>query len=109
MFCTKCGTELLERDKFCNECGASTGVGAARQPERLTRPMNDAKIAGVCVGFARYFGVDPTLVRVLWLVLVIWPLPCLGIIAYIVAWIVIPKDTAALPSRQFQAANGPAA
>jgi phage shock protein C len=59
--------------------------------------MYDKKIAGVCAGFARYFGVDVTLVRVLWLVLVFWPIP-IGLIAYVVAWIVMPRDPLQLPA-----------
>ncbi|HTW63959.1 MAG TPA: PspC domain-containing protein [Bryobacteraceae bacterium] len=98
MFCTRCGIELREQDKFCFNCGAATAQGAASQatwsrPEHpLTRPMSEKKIAGVCAGFARYFAVDVTLVRVVWLVLSVWPLPLFGVISYIVAWIVMPKD-----------------
>jgi len=33
-----------------------------------------------------------TLVRVLWVVLTLFPLPCFGLVSYIVAWIVMPKD-----------------
>ncbi|MGA3024505.1 MAG: PspC domain-containing protein [Bryobacteraceae bacterium] len=63
---------------------------APPRTERLTRPVDDQKIAGVCAGFARYMGVDVTLVRILWIVLVIWPIPLIGVIGYIVAWIVMP-------------------
>jgi len=50
---------------------------------------SDKKIAGVCGGFAEYFEVDPTLVRLIWLILVIC---CgIGIIAYIISWIVMPS------------------
>ena len=59
----------------------------------------------MCAGFARYFDVDVTLVRVIWLVLMVWPLPLFGVISYIVAWIVMPKDPAALPAEQMQPAN----
>jgi len=94
MFCTRCGTQLNESVKFCNECGCSTSNSTAWAPrtERLTRPMSEAKIAGVCAGFARHFGLDVTLVRIVWAVLTLWPLPLLGVIGYIVAWIVMPKD-----------------
>ncbi len=95
MFCTKCGSELREQDRFCSACGAGTARSAAppRQHEaRLSRPMSEAKIAGVCAGFARYFGIDVTLVRILWVALTVFPMPCFGLIAYIVAWIVMPKD-----------------
>ena len=93
MFCTKCGSELREQDRFCSTCGVATARGAAppRPEARLSRPMSEAKIAGVCAGFARYLGVDVTVVRIIWVVLAVCPLP-FGLIAYIVAWIVMPKD-----------------
>ena|ERR1700733_5065004 len=93
MFCTKCGTELRDHDNFCSNCGAMTAQGTSipRSVRPLSRPMSEAKIAGVCAGFARYSGLDVTLVRVLWVVLTLCP-PCPGLIAYIVAWIVMPKD-----------------
>ena len=106
MFCTKCGNELKERDRFCSACGSSTGpVSFAPPPseKRLTRPMSEAKIAGVCAGFARYWNMDVTLVRVLWVVITIFPLPCFGVVSYLVAWIVMPKDPVA--TVQVRAAN----
>ena len=105
MFCTKCGTELREQDNFCSACGAATAKGAAgqvawnRPTERLSRPMSEAKIAGVCAGFARYFALDVTLVRVLWVVLTVFPMPFFGLISYFVAWIVMPKDAVTVPMR----------
>jgi len=76
MFCTKCGSELREQDRFCSVCGAGTARGAApprQQEARLSRPMSEAKIAGVCAGFARYFGLDVTLMRILWAVITVFP------------------------------------
>jgi phage shock protein C len=70
--------------------------------------MNQAKVAGVCAGFARYFGLDVTLVRVLWVVLTVCPVPSFGLVAYIVAWIVMPKDPSTVPAR-VHVANGPIA
>ena len=52
--------------------------------------MRDKKIAGVCSGFAQYFDVDVTLMRIIWLVLIFVP-PSIGVIAYLLAWIVMPK------------------
>jgi phage shock protein C len=104
MFCTKCGIEQRDQDKFCCECGASTGRGVPPpiyRTERLSR-SRDGKIAGVCAGFARHFGLDVTLVRILWLVLSVWPVPVFGVVAYIVAWIVMPKDPEAVASTSFQ-------
>lgn len=99
MFCTKCGIELRENDKFCSQCGNLTAQGPAMaaRPDRLSRPVQEGKIAGVCAGFARYFGVDVTLVRIIWLVITLWPLPLFGVVSYIVAWIVMPKDPVVTP------------
>jgi phage shock protein C len=105
MFCTKCGIELREQDKFCNECGTATGHGGPppnHRAERLSRPVREGKIAGVCAGFARHFGLDVTLVRVLWLVLSVWPVPVFGVVAYIIAWVVMPKDPEPATSPNFQ-------
>lgn len=63
-----------------------------QQPERkLTRSMTDKMIAGVCGGIAQYLGVDATLIRLVFGILVLAGiLP--GVLAYIVAWIVMPAE-----------------
>jgi phage shock protein C len=94
MFCTQCGFELEDQDLFCAKCGKATRPGfapAAGAPARLSRPMEQKKIAGVCAGFARYFAVDVTLMRILWIALAVVT-GGLGGIVYIVAWILMPKD-----------------
>ena len=96
MYCTKCGVELAERDIYCSQCGTATSnadqqICVRSAPKRLMRSVYDNKLAGVCAGIAHYFGVDPTLVRLIWLVLVFTP-PGAGIIAYIIAWIIIPRE-----------------
>jgi phage shock protein C len=58
--------------------------------KKLTRSRTDKKIAGVCGGFADYFDLDVTLVRILWLMLAVfggW-----GILGYFIAWIVMPQE-----------------
>lgn len=118
MYCTRCGVELQDNARFCSGCGRPMVQNAASESvppyPRLSRPVYDKKIAGVCAGFARYFGVDVTLIRVLWLVAIFFPFP-LGLIAYIVAWIAMPRDPLALPEPSPQPAapgahpaNGPA-
>ncbi len=101
MYCTKCGVELGENDRFCSQCGATTGRGLSSplpgSQLRLSRPVQDRKLAGVCAGVARYFGLDVTLVRILWVILALWP-PTVGLIAYVVCWIIMPKDPLALPA-----------
>jgi phage shock protein C len=94
MFCTRCGVKLEESDRYCSSCGTATPnapqvpVGA---PRRLMRSAYDKKIAGVCGGIAEYLSVDSTLIRLIFLVLFFTP-PGIGLIAYIIGWIVIPKS-----------------
>ena len=59
---------------------------------RLTRSVSDRQIAGVCGGLAEYLNVDSTIVRVVWVVLSIYPGAILcGVIAYLIGWMVIPS------------------
>jgi len=59
--------------------------------QRLYRSETNRKLAGVCGGLAAYFKVDATLIRLAFVVLTIYPgaIIC-GVIAYVVAWMVIP-------------------
>ena len=70
---------------------APTGDATAATRRRLSRSRTDVKLAGVCGGLAEYFEVDSTPVRLLWVVLTIFPgaIVC-GVIAYVVAWLVMP-------------------
>ena len=59
---------------------------------RLTRSISDKKLAGVCGGLADYFGVDATPIRLLWVILsILCGAGVVGLIAYVVAWIIIPR------------------
>jgi Putative stress-responsive transcriptional regulator len=55
--------------------------------KRLYRSNSNKMICGVCGGVAEYINIDPTVVRLLWVVFGLWGL---GILAYIIAAIVIP-------------------
>ncbi|MCL6591412.1 MAG: PspC domain-containing protein [Firmicutes bacterium] len=55
----------------------------------LYRSSSNRKIAGVAGGIAEYFDIDPTLVRLLWLVAIFTG--GVGVLAYIIAWVVIPE------------------
>lgn len=57
--------------------------------KRLQRPPDRAMIGGVCAGIADYFEVDPTWLRLLAVLLIF--ASGFGLVAYIVAWIVIPR------------------
>jgi len=56
--------------------------------KKLYRSDTDKMLCGVCGGIAEYFDVDPTIIRLLWAVLI-----CSGpgIVAYIIAAIIIPR------------------
>jgi phage shock protein C len=62
---------------------------------RLTRSETDKKISGVAGGMAEYFGLDSTLLRVLWVVagLMVW-----GVLAYLILWIVLPRGPGSTPA-----------
>jgi phage shock protein C len=58
--------------------------------KKLYRSRNGRKISGVCAGLADYFDIDPTIVRLGWLIAVF----CFGggLVAYIIAALVIPNE-----------------
>jgi phage shock protein C len=56
--------------------------------KRLYRSKKEKMIAGICGGIAEYMNVDPTVIRLLWVLFSL--LGGSGIIAYIICWIIIP-------------------
>ena len=61
--------------------------------KKLTK-SNERMICVVCAGFAKYFGIDPTIVRLIWAVLVL----CAGtgLLAYIICAIIMPNEETTL-------------
>jgi len=94
MTCVNCQKDIAVGSRFCYNCGAkqpetpapglSPQTGGTR---KLMRSSTDKKIAGVCAGLADYFDIDPTIVRVVWLLAVL----CAGtgLLLYIILWIVL--------------------
>lgn len=64
------------------------------EPKRLYRSRKERKLAGVCGGIAEYFNLDPSIVRLGWIVIAL--AGGSGLIAYILAAIVIPDEPAGL-------------
>lgn len=58
--------------------------------KKIYRSRRDKKIAGVCGGVAEYFNVDPTIIRLIWAILAF--VYGIGVLPYIICWIVIPED-----------------
>ena len=97
MICPQCQKEIAEGSNFCYFCGASMAHAAPpsspRPPRRdrpLVRSITDRKLGGVCAGLADYLDMDVSLVRVLACLSVIFY--GIGLMAYLVAWIVIPEE-----------------
>lgn len=63
--------------------------------KRLQRSRTEKMIAGVCGGLAEYFDVDPTLVRLVWVFITL--LAGVGILLYLIMWVVMPLDLPARP------------
>jgi phage shock protein C len=59
--------------------------------KKLMRSKRNRIIAGVCGGIGEYLDVDPTVIRVVWVVLTIISVGA-GILAYIAAWLIIPEE-----------------
>jgi phage shock protein C len=97
MYCTNCGIELHQDDRFCSQCAAPTALAPVSRfaDRRLTLVRAGKKIGGVCTGFARYLEVDVTLVRIVWLMVGL--LTGVGFLAYPVAWLLMPHE-GAVPS-----------
>lgn len=58
--------------------------------KRLYRTRDDQMIGGICGGLARYFAIDPTLVRVLAVVALVFAFPA-TVIGYLLAWAIMPS------------------
>ena len=101
MYCNYCGKVIQDDANVCAYCGIRVGGVAARK--RLMRPRAGRKIAGVCAGLAEYLDLDVTLIRLVWLIVVIFA--GAGLVAYVIAWIVMPDEPVRVlaPSAQQQA------
>jgi len=58
--------------------------------KRLTRSTNNQMIAGVAAGIANYFNIDPTIVRLIFVITALTGGP--GIVAYLIMWLLMPED-----------------
>ena len=116
MYCASCGGALEPGVRFCPSCGAAVrdastsgdatggtpppppyGAHAAtgRSPQIL-RPREGRVIAGVCAAFAVRFGWDVMLVRILLSVVTLFTGIAAGVLAYLIAWLVIPDAPSSL-------------
>lgn len=59
------------------------------EKKKLTR-SNNGMIGGVCAGIAEYMNLDPTIVRIIWILMVFFA--GFGVLLYFILWLVIPKQ-----------------
>lgn len=56
--------------------------------KKLTKSSTDVKIAGVCAGIAEYFSIDPTIVRIIYLLLTFAGVGSPILLYFILAWVI---------------------
>ena len=61
-----------------------------KEIKRVYRSEKDKILGGVCGGLGEYFGIDPVLLRLAWVIFAL--AGGAGVLAYIIAWIIIPKN-----------------
>lgn len=93
MVCVNCQKQIADGSNFCYNCGAKQPAtsGASADPgvrKRLVRSSTDKKIAGVCAGLADYFDLDVTIIRIVWILAVLFA--GAGVLVYLILWIALP-------------------
>src|SRR5260370_24361128 len=101
-----CKKQIGGGRNFSDTRGASRpAAGTAAAPaytadcgpkKRLVRSTTDKKIAGVCAGLADYFDLDPTIIRLVWLLAFLFA--GAGLLAYIILWIALPAGPTGVPT-----------
>lgn len=89
MICMACQREIADYSNFCYYCGTRQAPGVVGK--RLMRSSYDKKFAGVCGGFAEYFAMDSTIFRIVWAFVTLATGIVPGILAYVVAWMLMPQ------------------
>ena len=74
---------------------------------RIYREREEAKLGGVCAGLGTYLGLDPVILRVVWLLATVFTGFVFGIVAYGLAWLIVPlRPAPAVPRGQPAEATG---
>jgi len=69
--------------------------------KRFTRSTSDRMLAGVCGGLGEYFEIDPSLIRILFVIITF--IGGAGVLAYLILWLVTPSSTKIIkPQSQIQ-------
>jgi phage shock protein C len=103
MFCPQCGKEVDAHSRFCPSCGATISSppppasGPYPPTAQLTRSRENRMIAGLCAGFARHFGWDLNVTRIVTFLLIFFT--GVGLLVYLALWVIIPEAPYALPAK----------
>ena len=98
MFCLHCGHAVLPDANFCPTCGkAPASQPDANRQARIVRPRSPRLVAGVLSGVAIFYGWDIALTRVVYALLTVLSFGIFGVLAYLVAWVLLPDAQYTLP------------
>jgi len=99
--CPKCGQFVVEGDLFCMNCGArmadvtptkrSLPIAPPTVQKKLCRSQRDKIVLGVCGGIADFLGIDPAVVRLIFILAAVMSLS-LAIVFYFVMAVVMPVE-----------------
>lgn len=105
MICHNCQKEIAAGSSFCYSCGAKQAQSGSNEgyqvpvyTKKLMRSSTDKKIAGVCAGLAEYFDLDPTIIRLVWVLAFFFG--GAGGLVYLILWIVLPVAPARIEASQ---------
>lgn len=74
-----------------SEENAGQEIPQEKTKKELFRDMKRGKIAGVCAGLAQYFGMDISLMRIIWILVFIFSVGFVSVVAYVILWVVVPE------------------
>jgi phage shock protein C len=92
MACPFCEKDIRVEALKCHHSGQYLVEDDVR-PKRLTR-SNDRMLAGVCGGLAEYTGMDPTLIRILVVLITFFTAIITGLVVYLIAALIMPEPDA---------------
>jgi len=91
--CVKCGrgvcpeeVVMIDGKLYCKECSDKL----KEESKKLYRSRKDRVLFGVCGGIAEYFNIDPTIVRLVWVIMTL--IYGVGILLYIILTLIVPKE-----------------